>query len=117
VAHEITRNDAFLKKTYGVDAAPHFRPPCGNHNSTVDGVAASVGYTATTLWSGLLSDSTVVAEDFIIRMAEQYFTGQAIVVGHLNHLPVTHVYGQMRDLICARSLCTVTLNDVFLRAR
>jgi len=117
VAHEIARDDEFLKKTYGVDAAPYFRPPFGNHYATVDAVAASVGYTATTLWSGSLSDSTVVAEDFIIRIAEQYFTGQAIVLGHLNHLPVTHVYGQMRDLIRARSLCTVTLIDVFLPAR
>ena len=50
-------------------------------------------------------------------LAEQYFTGQAIVLGHLNHLPVTHVYGQLRDLIRARSLRTVTLNDVFLPGR
>jgi peptidoglycan/xylan/chitin deacetylase (PgdA/CDA1 family) len=117
VAQEISRNDAFLKKTYGVDAAPYFRPPYGNHNSNVDAVAASLGYTATTMWSGSLSDSTVITEDYIIRMAEQYFTGQAIVLGHLNHLPVTHVYGQMRDLIRARSLRTVTLNDVFLPGR
>jgi peptidoglycan/xylan/chitin deacetylase (PgdA/CDA1 family) len=114
VAEQITRNDVFLKKTYGVDAAPYFRPPYGNHNSTVDAVAAALGYTATTLWSGSLSDSTVITEDYIIRMAEQYFTGQAIVLGHLNHSPVTHVYGQLRDLIRARSLRTVTLNDVFL---
>jgi len=69
VADEISRNDAFLKKSYGVDAAPYFRPPYGNHNSTVDAVAASLGYTATTLWSGSLSDSTVITEDYIVRMA------------------------------------------------
>ena len=27
-------------------------------------------------------------------MAENYFNPQAIVIGHLNHLPVTHVYDQ-----------------------
>jgi peptidoglycan-N-acetylglucosamine deacetylase len=117
VAQEITRNDAFLKKTYGVDAAPYFRPPYGNHNSTVNAVAASLGYTATTMWSGSLADSTVITEEYIIRMAEQYFTGQAIVLGHLNHLPVTHVYGQLHDLIRARHLRTVTLNDVFVPTR
>lgn len=62
----------------------------------------------------MLSDSTVIAEDYIIRMAEQDFTRRAIVLGHLNHLWVTHVYGQLRDRIRARSLRTVTLNDVFL---
>jgi peptidoglycan/xylan/chitin deacetylase (PgdA/CDA1 family) len=113
VAQEISRNDAFLKKTYGVDAAPFFRPPYGNHNSTVNGVAGALGYTATTLWSGSLADSTVITEDYILRMAQQYFTRQTIVLGHLNHLPVTHVFGQLRDLIRARSLRTVTLDEVF----
>jgi peptidoglycan/xylan/chitin deacetylase (PgdA/CDA1 family) len=117
VADEISRNDAFLKKTYGVNAAPYFRPPYGNHNSTVDAVASSLGYTATTLWSGSLSDSTVITEDYIVQMAEQYFVGQAVVLGHLNHLPVTHVFGRLRDLIRDRSLRTVTLNDVFLPGR
>ena len=114
VAQQISRNDAFLKTTFGVDARPYLRPPYGRHNSTVDAVAADLGYTAITLWSGSLSDSTVVKEDYIVQMAQRAFTGQAIVIGHLNHLPVTHVYEQLRDLIRARNLHTVTLNDVFL---
>jgi peptidoglycan/xylan/chitin deacetylase (PgdA/CDA1 family) len=114
VAQQITRNDAFLKTTFGVDARPYLRPPYGRHNSTVDGVAADLGYTEITLWSGSLADSTVITEDYIVQMAQRAFTGQAIVIGHLNHLPVTHVYEQLRDLIRARNLRTVTLNDVFL---
>jgi peptidoglycan-N-acetylglucosamine deacetylase len=114
VAQQIARNDAFLKRTFGVDARPYFRPPYGKHNSTVDAVAADLGYTAITLWSSSLADSTVTTEDYIVKMAQQAFTGQAIVIGHLNHLPVTHVYEQLRDLIRARNLRTVTLNDVFL---
>ncbi len=110
-AQQITRNDDFLKRTFGVDARPYFRPPYGKHNSTVDAVAADLGYTAITLWSGSLSDSTVITEDYIVQMARQAFTPQAIVIGHLNHLPVTHVYGQLRDLIRARNLRTVTLNE------
>jgi peptidoglycan/xylan/chitin deacetylase (PgdA/CDA1 family) len=114
VAQQITRNDDFLTKTFGVSARPYLRPPYGNHNAAVRAVAADLGYSAVTLWSGSLSDSTVITEDYILKMARQYFTGQAIVIGHLNHLPVTHVYGQLRDLIRARNLRTVTLNDVFL---
>jgi peptidoglycan-N-acetylglucosamine deacetylase len=114
VAQQISRNDEFLKTTFGVDARPYLRPPYGRHNSTVDAVAADLGYTAITLWSGSLSDSTVVTEDYIVEEARRYFTGQAIVIGHLNHPPVTHVYEQLRDLIRARNLRTVTLNDVFL---
>jgi peptidoglycan/xylan/chitin deacetylase (PgdA/CDA1 family) len=116
VRDELTRNDRFLKNTYGVAAAPYFRPPYGKYNSSVLAVAADLGYTVPVLWSGSLADSTVITEDYIVKMADQYFTPQTIVLGHLNHLPVTHVYGQLVDIIRARSLRTVTLNDVFLPA-
>ncbi|WP_445170653.1 polysaccharide deacetylase family protein [Mycolicibacterium sp. Dal123E01] len=114
IRDELTHNDRFIKDTYGVGAAPYFRPPYGKHNSTVDAVAADLGYTVPTLWSGSLADSTVITEDYIVKMADQYFTPRTIVLGHLNHLPVTHVYGQLVDIIRARSLRTVTLNDIFL---
>jgi hypothetical protein len=45
----------------------------------------------------------VITEDCIVQRAQRAFTGQAIMLGHLNHLPVTHVYEQLRDLIRARS--------------
>ena len=117
IRDELSRNDRFMKDTYGVDAAPYFRPPYGKHNSAVDAVAADLGYTVPTLWSGSLADSTVITEDYIVTMANQYFTPRTIVLGHLNHLPVTHVYGQLVDIIRARSIRTVTLNDVFLPQR
>jgi len=115
VAQELKRNDEFLKKTYDVGAKPYYRPPYARHNSTVDKVAADLGYTVPTLWSGSLSDSTVITEEYIVKMANQYFTPQSIVIGHLNHVPVTHVYPQLIDIIRERNLRTVTLNDVFLR--
>jgi peptidoglycan-N-acetylglucosamine deacetylase len=115
IADEIARNDTFLKKTFGIDAAPYLRPPYGRHNPTVQRVAADHGYTVTAMWSGSLADSTVVKEDFIVKMANQYFRPQTIVIGHLNHLPVTHVYDQLVDVIRARKLRTVTLDDVFVR--
>jgi peptidoglycan/xylan/chitin deacetylase (PgdA/CDA1 family) len=116
IAEELTKNDAFLTNTYGVDAAPYFRPPYGNHNSTVDAVAASLGYTVPTLWFGSLSDSQLITEDYLMQMADKYFTPQAIVIGHLNYLPVTHVYPHLVQIIRDRKLRTVTLDDVFLRA-
>jgi peptidoglycan-N-acetylglucosamine deacetylase len=115
VAEEITRNHKFIKKTYGVDAAPYFRPPYGRYNSAVRAVAADLGYTATTMWSGSLADSTVVTGDFIVGMAKRYFAPQAIVIGHLNHPPVTAVYPNLVGVIRDRKLRTVTLNDVFVK--
>jgi peptidoglycan/xylan/chitin deacetylase (PgdA/CDA1 family) len=116
IADELSRTDAFLRNTYGVDAAPYFRPPYGHHNADLTAVAADLGYQVTTLWSGDLTDSALVSEDQIVKMAYQYFTAQNIVIGHLNHPPITHVYGQLVDIIRARRLRTVTLNDVFLRS-
>jgi peptidoglycan/xylan/chitin deacetylase (PgdA/CDA1 family) len=55
----------------GVDAARYFRPPYGNHNSTVDAVAAALGTRRddAVVWDAV--GSAVIAEDFIIRMAER----------------------------------------------
>ena len=115
ISDELTRNHKFLKNAYGVDAAPYFRPPYGKHNAAVDSVAADLGYTVPTLWYGSLSDSSLITEDYIVKMANQYFTPQAIVIGHLNYLPVTHVYPQLVEIIRNRNLRTVTLNDVFVK--
>lgn len=115
IADELTRTDAFLRNAYGVDATPYFRPPYGHHNAAVGAVAAGLGYQVTTLWSGDLRDSAPVSEDQIVRMAYQSFLPQNIVIGHLNHPQATHVYGQLVEIIRARRLRTVTLDDVFLR--
>jgi peptidoglycan-N-acetylglucosamine deacetylase len=110
---EISRNDDFLKKTYGVDARPYLRPPYGAHNSTVDAIAAGLGYTVMALWSGDLGDANLVSEDSIVKAANRFFTPQTVVIGHLNHPPVTHVYDHFVDLIRDRKLRSVTLNDIF----
>jgi peptidoglycan-N-acetylglucosamine deacetylase len=115
ISQELSRNDEFLKKNYGIGAKPYYRPPYAKHNASVDAVAEYHGYQVPTLWSGSLSDSTLIHEDYIVKMADQYFTPQSIVIGHLNHLPVTHVYPQLIDIIRSRNLRTVTLNDVFLK--
>jgi peptidoglycan/xylan/chitin deacetylase (PgdA/CDA1 family) len=115
ISQQLTRNDDFLKRTYGIGAKPYWRPPYAKHNAVVDAVAGDLGYTVPVLWSGSLSDSTLITEEYIVKMADQYFTPQSIVIGHLNHLPVTHVYGELVDIIRSRSLRTVTLNDVFLK--
>lgn len=115
VAEELRHNHDFLWKTYGIDARPYFRAPYGQHDANVDKVSGELGYTADTLWSGSLEDHVLIPEDRIVTMAEKYFTPGTIVIGHLNHLPVTHVYGQLVDIIRARRLRTVTLDDVYLK--
>ncbi|GAC1400735.1 MAG: polysaccharide deacetylase family protein [Mycobacterium sp.] len=115
VVEQLRRNHQFLMKTYGVDPRPYYRPPYGSHNPTVDAVAADLGYSVPTMWCGSLEDQNVIPESEIVKMANKYFNPQAIVIGHLNHLPVTRVYDQLLDVIRSRDLRTVTLNDVFAK--
>jgi peptidoglycan/xylan/chitin deacetylase (PgdA/CDA1 family) len=115
VADELRHTDHFLRDTFGVDAAPYYRPPYGAYNDVVRSVAADFGYTVATLWNGTLGDDAILTPPDIIANAEKYCVPQNIVIGHLNHPAVTSVYHQMIDLIHARNLRTVTLGDVFVK--
>ncbi len=113
ISEELLRNKTFLRKTFGVDGTPFYRPPYGFHNDVVDRVAADHGYVVPTLWYGSLSDSSVVTQRFLVGAVRKYFRPQAIVIGHANHDPVTHVYRHFVDTIGERRLQMVTLNDYF----
>lgn len=113
VADQIRRNADFLRNTYGVDGTPFFRPPYGRHNGDTDRVAADLGYTTITMWSGTIGDSRPIDEGGLIANARSSFQPQQIVLGHANLPPITHCYGQLLDIIQTRNLQTVTLNDVF----
>jgi peptidoglycan/xylan/chitin deacetylase (PgdA/CDA1 family) len=113
-AHDqIKRNADFLRNTYGSDGAPYFRPPYGVHNADTDRVAADLGYTTVTLWSGTVGDSLPENEANLVACATRSFSPQQIVLAHANLPTITHCYDQLNQLIASRNLQTVTLNDVF----
>lgn len=113
VHDQIQRNADFLRNTYGGDGTPYFRPPYGVHNADIDRVAADLGYTTVTLWSGTIGDSLPETEANMVACAQRSFTPQQIVPAHANLPTITHCYAQLADLITSRNLQTVTLNDVF----
>ena len=115
VADELGRTGKFLRNQFGVEAAPYFRPPFGNHNAAVDAVAADAGYTVPVLWYGSLSDSGEITEKYLLQVARQYLRAQRIVIGHANHAPVTRVFGELAEIIQRRRLQMVTLDDYFAR--
>ena len=115
IADELRRTDQFIKGTFGADATPYYRPPYGAYNDLVTSVAADLGYTATTMWDGNIGDDAILTPRDIVANAKKYYTAQNIVIGHLNHPPVTGVYHQLLDIISDRNLRTVTLNDVFAK--
>jgi peptidoglycan/xylan/chitin deacetylase (PgdA/CDA1 family) len=113
VAEEISRNRDFLRSVFGVTDSPFFRPPYGARDERTDRIAADVGHPTIALWNGTLGDSRMLGTDELLAAALQWFVGQAIVVGHANHSPITTVYGQLLELIAERVLQTVTLADVW----
>lgn len=113
IIDELQSTHDLIGELYGVDARPYFRPPYGYFDDRVLAVAASIGYTAPTMWYGSLSDSGLIAPEQIVALAQQWFLPQHIVIGHLNFPPVTQVFDQLSQVIAERGLTTVTLNDVF----
>jgi peptidoglycan-N-acetylglucosamine deacetylase len=110
---QLQHNHDYLQSVYGVDARPFFRPPYGVHDARVDAAAAAIGYTVPTLWYGSLGDSGKTSEQQIVDLADEWFTAGRIVIGHLNHDPVTRVFPTLEGILEERGLATVTLNDVF----
>ena len=113
VAEEISRNRDFLRRTFGVDDSPFFRPPFGARDERIDRIAADVGHPTVAMWNGTLGDSRVIGPDELLASARQWFAAQTIIVGHANHPVVTTVYRELLDLIAERGLRTVTLADVW----
>ena len=113
VAAEITRNQEFLRTTFGVRDTPFLRPPYGARNERTDRIAAELGHPTVAMWNGTLDDGRLLSADELLAAARQWFTARTIVIGHANHRTVTTVYGDLLALIAERGLQTVTLADVW----
>ena len=105
----------FLFDTFGVDARPFYRPPYGARNPRTDRLAASIGYSTPVMWRGTLSHKGATTRKEVVGLATQWFLPQHIVIGHFKTHSITEVFPQLEEIIRARALQTVTLNDVFLR--
>ncbi len=113
IRDEITRNETFIQDSYGVSGRPFLRPPFGKYTGESNRIAGDLGYSMITMWYGSLSDSTLISEDVLLAQAQKWLTAQRIVIGHANFPTVTHVYGQILDLLRERSLQTVLLSEAF----
>jgi peptidoglycan/xylan/chitin deacetylase (PgdA/CDA1 family) len=113
VADEIGRNRDFLWRVFGIRDSPFLRPPFGARDDRVDRIAADQGHPTIAMWNGTLDDSRVLTAAELMAAAQQWFTAQAIIVGHANHPTVTTLYGDLVALIRDRGLTTVTLADVW----
>lgn len=115
IRRELGRCGDFISSTYGVEAAPYFRPPYGNYDGRVLAAASSVGYRQAVLWYGSVGDSGSITDADMSRLIQTWFTAQRIVIGHANQPTVLRHFEEIIDVIVARGLQPVTLDDVFAR--
>lgn len=113
VIEEVSGCETFLNQVYGVTGAPFVRPPYGYRDQWTDSVCAKLGYTTSTMWYGSFGDSGLLTQEVLLGEARKWLLAQHIVIGHANFPTVTHLYGQIIDILRERSLQTVTLDDVF----
>jgi peptidoglycan-N-acetylglucosamine deacetylase len=117
VRSELERNDDWVTRTFGITTRPWYRPPFGNHNDHVDGIAGSLGYRNVLLWNGTLSDSTSIPPDVLMSFATRYLQPGTVVLGHANHPTVLGLFDEIIDLIRTRQLEPVTLDEMFGTSR
>ncbi|WP_311470717.1 polysaccharide deacetylase family protein [uncultured Actinomyces sp.] len=113
IISEVGGCETFLNSTYGVTGAPFVRPPYGYRGERTDSVCAKLGYTTPTMWYGSFGDSGLLTEDVLLGEARKWLLAQHIVIGHANFPTVTHLYGQIIDILRERALLTATLDDVY----
>lgn len=115
IRSELERCGDFLRTTFGVEAAPYFRPPYGNHDERVRAIARSVGYGQAVLWYGSVGDSGPISDADFSMLVDRWMLAQHIVIGHANVGTVLGHFDEIARTVKDRGLQPVTLDDVFSR--
>jgi peptidoglycan-N-acetylglucosamine deacetylase len=117
ITAQLEQNEEWIEQTYGITARPWWRPPYGAYDDRTNELAASIGYTNALMWNGSFGDSTPLRPWGIMHLARQYLRPGVVMLGHANHPAVTHLFGQIGEIIAARGLHPVTLDEMFGTSR
>jgi peptidoglycan-N-acetylglucosamine deacetylase len=115
IREELERCGDFIRTTFGVEAAPYFRPPYGNDDARVLAVARSVGYRQAVHWYGSVGDSGPITDANMSMLIDRWFLPQHIVIGHANVGTVLNHFDEIAATIRDRGLQPITLDDLFAR--
>lgn len=113
IREEAERNEEWIAATFGTTSRPYLRPPYGFYNHAVTEACAAAGFPKILMWDGSFGDSALLTQDVLLAQARKYLEPGTIMLGHANHPTVTHVYDQIVELIEARDLSPVTLDEMF----
>lgn len=109
---DLSRNEVWIEKTFGVTARPFFRPPYGAYNSSTLAVAGQLGYTKVIMWSGTVADSSVRSVPYILAAIKHWAHPGAIILMHGNYPATSIALPQIVQLLKGRGLEPVTLKQL-----
>lgn len=115
IRSQLERCGDFLRTTFGVEAAPYFRPPYGNADGRVLAAARGAGYPQAVHWYGSVGDSGPITDANMSMLIDRWVTAQRIVIGHANVPTILGHFDELAATIRDRGLQPVTLDDVFSR--
>lgn len=117
VTAQLEQNEEWIEQTYGITARPWWRPPYGSYDDRTNELAAAIGYTNVLMWNGSYGDSTPLRPRAIMALARQYLRPGVVMLGHANHPEVTTIFPQLAEIVAARGLHPVTLDEMFGTSR
>lgn len=117
ITAQLEQNEEWIEQTYGITARPWWRPPYGAYDERTNELAASIGYTNVLMWNGSYGDSTPLRPRAILALAREYLHPGVVMLGHANHPTVTHLFPQLAEIVAARALHPVTLDEMFGTSR
>jgi peptidoglycan/xylan/chitin deacetylase (PgdA/CDA1 family) len=115
IRQELERCGDFIRATFGVEAAPYFRPPYGSYDARVLAAARSAGYAQAVMWYGSVGDSGPITDANMSMLIDRWFLPQHIVIGHANVGTVLNHFDEIAATVWDRGLQPITLDDLFLR--
>jgi peptidoglycan/xylan/chitin deacetylase (PgdA/CDA1 family) len=117
ITDQLEKNEEWIQQTYGITSRPWWRPPYGYHNVHIDELAASLGFTNVLMWNGSYGDSSLLKPPQLLALATRYLEPGVVMLGHANYPTVTQLFPQIGEIIAARDLHPVTLDEMFGTSR
>lgn len=114
VRSELSDAETVLQRLSGMPVRPYWRPPFGSHDSRVRGLAASVGYPKTMMWSRdtLDWDPATTTQDIIDAVTSPTPPSGTIVLAHLGGYHTGEALRTIVPTLRARGLTFTTISDL-----
>lgn len=112
LSDELSRNERWIEREFGVTPRPFFRPPYGAYDTQVLRVAAKTGYPDTVIWSGTLADTRPHSLAYDLRAIRAWARPGAIILAHANTPQTANALPAILRLLAHEHLRPVTLTEL-----